>query len=98
MFFAPASKAVLGRRQKRLGSLILLETPIAVSDEMALPAMLKGIRDMGFRCFPLSKELEAWRQRACWLRRCVSDCPVSALEPNASASVAGLVLQLLSQR
>ncbi len=40
-FWAPASKAVLGRRQKRLGSLLLSEEPIKLTDDVALPVLIK---------------------------------------------------------
>lgn len=69
MFWASASKQVLARKQRRLGSLVLKESPIKATDAQVAPALYKGIREMGFRNFPLSKDLVAWRQRACWLHR-----------------------------
>jgi hypothetical protein len=41
VFWASASKQVLGRRQRRLGSLVLSEVPLQLSDEMALPVLLQ---------------------------------------------------------
>lgn len=41
VFWAPASKAVLARRQRRLGSLVLSEATATVTDEQALPVLFK---------------------------------------------------------
>jgi len=41
VFWAPASKAVLGRKQQRLGALVLSEEAVAVSDDKALPVLFK---------------------------------------------------------
>eukprot|EP00798_Chlamydomonas_sp_ICE-L_P008968 gene8968-16103_t len=69
-FWATASKAVGGREQKRLGALVLSEESVPLTDEEALPALLKGFKEMGgIANMGLSKELEAWRNRVIWLRR-----------------------------
>lgn len=41
VFWASASKTVLGRWQRRLGGLVLAERSVAVTDEQALPALLQ---------------------------------------------------------
>jgi hypothetical protein len=41
VFWASASKTVLGRRQRRLGRLVLEERSRPVTDEQALPALLQ---------------------------------------------------------
>lgn len=41
VFWAPASKAVLGRRQEKLGSLVLSEAQMNVDDERALPVLFQ---------------------------------------------------------
>ena len=40
-FWATATKAVLGRRQRRLGALVLQDEPIPLTDEEALPQLIK---------------------------------------------------------
>ncbi|MEW5304772.1 MAG: hypothetical protein WDW36_007359 [Sanguina aurantia] len=70
VFWASGSKAVLGRRQRRLGCLLLSELVVPVTDEAAVPALLQGFKEMGgVRNLGFPKELEAWRQRIIWLRR-----------------------------
>jgi ATP-dependent helicase HrpB len=41
VFWAPATKAVLARRQQRLGALVLSEKPVDVADTEALPVLFK---------------------------------------------------------
>lgn len=41
VFWAPGSKAVLGRRQRVLGALVLSEVPLKLTDELALPVLIK---------------------------------------------------------
>jgi hypothetical protein len=41
VFWAPSSKSVLAKSQRRLGSLILSERPATVDDATALPVLFK---------------------------------------------------------
>ena len=61
--------AVVARRERRLGALILESAPLADADPEALrQAMLAGIRRMGLDCLPWSDELSDWRARVLSLR------------------------------
>ncbi len=61
---------VLARRRRRLFGVVLEDKPIQNPPaELVLPAMLQGIREMGLRCLPWTKELEAWRARVAFLHR-----------------------------
>ncbi|KIY98238.1 ATP-dependent helicase HrpB [Monoraphidium neglectum] len=68
VFWAPASKVVLARRQSRLGSLVLSEAPAEVGDDRALPVLFKALQDGGWASLPIPPAVEAWRHRAAWLR------------------------------
>lgn len=70
VFWASASKAVAAREQRRLGALVLEDKAVPVTDEEALPAVLQGFKEMnGLASLGIPKDLEAWRQRVCWLNR-----------------------------
>ncbi|KAF5842574.1 ATP-dependent helicase C-terminal-domain-containing protein [Dunaliella salina] len=70
VFWASGSKAVLGRQRKCLGSLVLEEKAVPVSDDEALPALFQGFREMGgISNVGLPADVEAWRQRVIWLRQ-----------------------------
>ncbi len=61
--------AVLARRQRRLGALVLDDKPLSRPDpEKLRAAMIEGVRQMGLACLPWSDELQGWRQRAAFLR------------------------------
>lgn len=45
VFWASGSKAVLGRRQRRLGCLLLSELVVPITDEAAVPALLQASDD-----------------------------------------------------
>ncbi|KAK9812634.1 hypothetical protein WJX72_000985 [[Myrmecia] bisecta] len=62
--WAAASKMVVGRRQTRIGQLVVAEAPLELSDEEALPALLKGIRSMGLAGLGLSKSATAWLSKS----------------------------------
>ncbi|KAG2489315.1 hypothetical protein HYH03_012147 [Edaphochlamys debaryana] len=79
VFWASSSKSVLARRRRCLGRLVLSERSTPISDAAALPALLQGFKEMGgVRGVGLSKETEAWRQRAVWLRRQAQAGPSAA--------------------
>ncbi len=61
--------AVVARRERRLGALILDSAPLADADPEALrQAMLSGIRRMGLDSLPWSHELRDWQARVLALR------------------------------
>ena len=61
--------AVVARRDRRLGALILASAPLADADPAALrQAMLAGIRRMGLDRLPWSDELRDWQVRVLSLR------------------------------
>jgi ATP-dependent helicase HrpB len=60
--------AVLARRRRRLGALVLEDKPLATPDaEEMRTAMLDGIRQLGLAALPWSDELRGWRQRVAFL-------------------------------
>ncbi len=62
--------AVVARRQRRLGELVLQDWPLPDPDPEAVRgAMLEGIRALGLDCLRWSDGLRAWRQRVLFLRR-----------------------------
>ncbi len=61
--------AVLARRQRRLGALLLEDKPLARPDpEKVRAEMLKGIGLIGLHHLPWTDELQAWRRRVAFLR------------------------------
>lgn len=61
--------AVLARRRRRLGALVLEDKPLARPDADKLKgAMVDGIRRMGLSVLPWSDELARWRERVAFLR------------------------------
>lgn len=67
--FDSASRAVLARRVRRVGSLVLEEHPVPVPPQKALPAALHGLRAHGLSLLPWSHETEMLRNRVEMLRR-----------------------------
>ena len=67
--WSPRDGAVLARRRRRLGALVLEDKPLARPDaDMLRAAMLDGIRQLGLGALPWSDELAKWRQRVAFLR------------------------------
>lgn len=63
-------EAVLARRRRLLFGLILADEALtSPPQQMIVPVMIEGIRQMGLSTLPWSKELETWRQRVAFLRR-----------------------------
>ncbi len=61
--------AVLARRRRRLGALVLEDKPLARPDADKLKAaMVDGIRRLGLSVLPWSDELARWRERMAFLR------------------------------
>src|SRR5262245_23318836 len=62
--------AVLARRRRRLGALVLEDKPFARPDaEKLRAAMLDGVRQLGLSALPWSDDLAKWRERVAFLRR-----------------------------
>lgn len=65
-------QAVLARRQRRLGQLLLEDTALARPDpERVVAAMLDGIRSLGLDCLPWTPALRNWQARVEFLHRLV---------------------------
>lgn len=61
--------AVIARRVRRVGSLVLEEYPVPVSQEAALPALLAGIREVGISRLPWTVQTHTICARVETLRR-----------------------------
>ena len=62
---------VIACRQKKLGQLVLDESPLSdITGEQILHALMDGIRQIGIDSLPWDKESRAWQQRVLFLRRC----------------------------
>ena len=62
--------AVLARRRRRLGALVLEDKPLAKPDAGKLTAaMIDGVRQLGLAALPWSDELARWRDRVAFMRR-----------------------------
>ena len=59
----PRSETVAARRLRRLGELVLRDEPLHRLGSAAIPAMLDGVRSLGLRCLPWTRDLEQWRAR-----------------------------------
>jgi ATP-dependent helicase HrpB len=64
----PRSETVAARRLRRLGQLVLREEPLHRLGPVAIPAMLAGVRSIGLRCLPWTRDLEQWRARVAFAR------------------------------
>ncbi|MFO1422233.1 MAG: ATP-dependent helicase HrpB [Candidatus Competibacteraceae bacterium] len=61
--------AVVARRERRLGAVILDSAPLANADPVLLrQAMLAGVHRMGLECLPWPPDLQDWRARVLSLR------------------------------
>ncbi|KAL6757442.1 ATP-dependent helicase HrpB [Haematococcus lacustris] len=84
--WATASHAVVAKKRTRIGSLVLSDMHVPVSDDAAWPALLQGIRQMGgISALGDDREWDRWRQRMQWLRRL--DC---ARSPGGSSNLPDL--------
>ena len=62
--------AVLARRRRRLGALVLDDKPLAKPDaEKLKAAMIDGVRQLGLAALPWSRRSREWRERIAFLRR-----------------------------
>jgi ATP-dependent helicase HrpB len=78
----PRAEAVAARRLRRLGQLVLEDEPLRGAGERTTAAMLDGIRTLGLRCLPWTRELEQWRARVAFAR--ATDPPGDAAWPDLS--------------
>ncbi|HEX9207981.1 MAG TPA: ATP-dependent helicase HrpB [Steroidobacteraceae bacterium] len=63
------TEAVVARRVRRLGALVLDERPLhGEAAPGATAAMLVGIRSLGLSCLPWTADLQQWRARVALLR------------------------------
>jgi ATP-dependent helicase HrpB len=66
----PREAAVLARRRRQLGALVLDDRPLPDPDPAAVTAaMVAGIRELGLGCLPWSDALRAWRDRVAFAAR-----------------------------
>jgi ATP-dependent helicase HrpB len=66
--WSPREGAVLARRRRRLGALVLEDKPLArPSTDNLQAAMLDGIRQLGLGALPWSDELAKWRERVAFM-------------------------------
>ncbi len=64
-----SAQAVMARRQRRLGELILEESRLPDPDpELVLTALLEGLRNKGLSCLPWTPALRNWQARVQFLR------------------------------
>ncbi|MEI7871804.1 MAG: ATP-dependent helicase HrpB [Alphaproteobacteria bacterium] len=67
--WSPRDGAVLARRRRRLGAMVLEDKPLARPDaEKLRAAMLDGVRQLGLGALPWSDELSKWRERVAFMR------------------------------
>lgn len=70
----PAAQAVLARRQRRLGALLLEDRQLVDPPQEAITAaFLSGLRDLGTAALPWTREAESLRRRVQFLHRAVPD-------------------------
>ncbi|MDP1839585.1 MAG: ATP-dependent helicase HrpB, partial [Reyranella sp.] len=67
--WSPRDGAVLARRRRRLGALLLEDKPLSRPDADAVKAaMVDGIRQLGLKALPWSDDLARWRERVAFMR------------------------------
>jgi hypothetical protein len=77
--------AVIARRVKRLGALVLEERALRDGVEAdTRAAMLAGIRELGLGCLPWTKDLQQWRARVTLLRNSATTPEQAAEWPDVS--------------
>ncbi|XID95952.1 ATP-dependent helicase HrpB [Paenibacillaceae bacterium WGS1546] len=70
VFWDTASLSVRGRERRRLGAIVLEEKPLArIPDDLAMRALMEGIRTEGLELLPWTKAARQFRQRAEFARR-----------------------------
>lgn len=61
--------AVVSRRQRRLGEIVLDDAPLDAAPERIMAAVLGGIRDLGLTALPWTRDLRGLQARVAFLRR-----------------------------
>jgi ATP-dependent helicase HrpB len=99
VYWDSREQAVLARRQRRLGELVLADTPLPKPDKAAVAAaMLTGIRELGIGALPWSPDLRSWQARVLLLRSADADArePWPDVSDDAlTASIEGWLLPWL---
>lgn len=62
-------ECVISHRVERFGAMILSEQPFKADDGMIVSAMIKGIKQLGIKALPWTKDSESLRTRSEWLRK-----------------------------
>lgn len=62
------AEAVVAKRTRQLGAIVLSGVALPPESPKIVDAMLDGIREIGLRCLPWSKEATSLRSRSEWLR------------------------------
>ncbi len=67
--WSPRDGAVLARRRRRFGALLLEDKPLRTPDAGAVKAaMVDGVRQLGLKALPWSDDLARWRERVAFMR------------------------------
>ncbi|RPI15321.1 MAG: ATP-dependent helicase HrpB [Lysobacterales bacterium] len=64
----PRSESVAARRLRRLGQLVLADEALRGPNPRAFEALLEGLRALGLRVLPWTRDLEQWRDRVAFAR------------------------------
>lgn len=92
MAFDRGSHSVRARRLRRLGALRLDEAPVAIADlQQAAAALAEGIAGLGVSLLPWSKEQQALRARASYLRTTLGEAWPDLSDTGLAADMAWLV-------
>jgi len=92
MAFDRGSRSVRARRLRRLGALRLDEAPVAIADlQQAAAALAEGIAGLGVDLLPWSKEQQALRARASYLRATLGEAWPDLSDAGLAADMAWLV-------
>lgn len=92
MAFDRGSRSVRARRLRRLGALRLDEAPVAIADpQQAAAALAEGIAGLGVSLLPWSKEQQALRARASYLRATLGEAWPDLSDTGLAADMAWLV-------
>ncbi|KQU93087.1 ATP-dependent helicase HrpB [Devosia sp. Root105] len=92
MAFDRGSRSVRARRLRRLGALRLDEAPVAITDlQQAAAALAEGIAGLGVGVLPWSKEQQALRARASYLRATLGEAWPDLSDTGLAADMAWLV-------
>ncbi len=60
---------VISRRIEKFGEIILSEQPYKADEKLIIPAMIKGIQQIGLKSLPWTKDSESLRTRSEWYKK-----------------------------